>query len=102
MAPSNDCLHAVCGPDGRPRDPSVYGTKDDPRYDGVAAYTFPFELDTFQRVAIACVERQESVLVAAHTSAGKTAVAEYVCAMAMRDSQKVIYTAPIKALSNQK
>lgn len=39
---------------------------------------------------------------AAHTSAGKTAVAEYAIAMSYRDKQKVIYTSPIKALSNQK
>ena len=49
-----------------------------------------------------CLEREESVLVAAHTSAGKTAVAEYAIAMSRRDKQKVIYTSPIKALSNQK
>jgi ATP-dependent RNA helicase DOB1 len=42
------------------------------------------------------------VLVAAHTSAGKTVVAEYAIAMALRDGQRVIYTSPIKALSNQK
>lgn len=41
-------------------------------------------------------ERQESVLVAAHTSAGKTAVAEYAIAMAYRDKQRVIYTSPLK------
>jgi ATP-dependent RNA helicase DOB1 len=40
--------------------------------------------------------------VSAHTSAGKTVVAEYAIAMALRDSQRVIYTSPIKALSNQK
>ena len=42
------------------------------------------------------------MLVAAHTSAGKTAVAEYAIAMALRDKQRVVYTSPIKALSNQK
>jgi hypothetical protein len=41
-------------------------------------------------------ERRESVLVAAHTSAGKTVVAEYAVAMGMRDKQRVIYTSPIK------
>jgi ATP-dependent RNA helicase DOB1 len=40
--------------------------------------------------------------VSAHTSAGKTAVAEYAIAMAFRDKQRVIYTSPLKALSNQK
>ena len=42
-----------------------------------------------------------SVLVAAHTSAGKTVVAQYCCAMGLRDNQRVIYTSPLKALSNQ-
>lgn len=42
------------------------------------------------------------MLVSAHTSAGKTAVAEYAIAMAFRDKQRVIYTSPLKALSNQK
>jgi ATP-dependent RNA helicase DOB1 len=42
------------------------------------------------------------VLVAAHTSAGKTAVAEYVIALCLSKGQRVIYTSPIKALSNQK
>ena len=41
------------------------------------------------------------MLVAAHTSAGKTVVAEYAFAMALRDNQRVIYTSPLKALSNQ-
>ena len=39
---------------------------------------------------------------AAHTSAGKTAVAEYAIAVSLREKQRVIYTSPIKALSNQK
>lgn len=38
----------------------------------------------------------------AHTSAGKTVVALYAIAMSLRDGQRVIYTSPIKALSNQK
>ena len=42
------------------------------------------------------------MFVAAHTSAGKTVVAEYAIAMALRDSQRIVYTSPIKALSNQK
>ena len=47
-------------------------------------------------------ERNESVLVAAHTSAGKTAVAEYAIAKALNANQRVVYTSPLKALSNQK
>ena len=37
---------------------------------------YPFVLDPFQKEAINCVENEQSVLVSAHTSAGKTAVAE--------------------------
>ena len=66
------------------------------------AKTYTFQLDAFQRVAVNCLEFNESVLVAAHTSAGKTVVAEYAIAMALKNNQRVIYTSPIKALSNQK
>ena len=66
------------------------------------AHNFPFELDEFQKKSIICLENGESVLVSAHTSAGKTVVAQYAIAMAKRNHQRVIYTSPIKALSNQK
>jgi len=42
------------------------------------------------------------VFVAAHTSAGKTVVAEYAIALGLKHMTRVIYTSPIKALSNQK
>eukprot|EP00954_Amorphochlora_amoebiformis_P010463 817855-Amorphochlora_amoeboformis.AAC.1 len=48
------------------------------------------------------LQKGENVFVAAHTSAGKTVVAEYAIAMALREHARVIYTTPIKALSNQK
>ena len=66
------------------------------------ARTWPFTLDPFQQVSIASIEREESVLVSAHTSAGKTVVAEYAIAQSLKNNQRVIYTSPIKALSNQK
>jgi antiviral helicase SKI2 len=66
------------------------------------ARTWPFELDTFQKEAVYHLEQGDSVFVAAHTSAGKTVVAEYAIAMATRNMTKTIYTSPIKALSNQK
>ncbi|XDT13354.1 DEAD/DEAH box helicase [Nakaseomyces glabratus] len=66
------------------------------------ARTWPFELDTFQKEAIYHLEQSDSVFVAAHTSAGKTVVAEYAIAMSKRNMTKTIYTSPIKALSNQK
>ena len=66
------------------------------------ATTYPFKLDQFQEKSILCLENHQSVLVSAHTSAGKTVVAQYAIAMSLRDHQRVIYTSPIKALSNQK
>lgn len=63
---------------------------------------WPFELDTFQKEAVYHLENGDSVFVAAHTSAGKTVVAEYAIALAAKHMTKAIYTSPIKALSNQK
>jgi len=40
------------------------------------AKVYEFELDPFQKEAIVCIENNQSVLVSAHTSAGKTVVAE--------------------------
>ncbi|KAL2024127.1 hypothetical protein VTK56DRAFT_9907 [Thermocarpiscus australiensis] len=66
------------------------------------ARTYSFKLDPFQSLSVASIERDESVLVSAHTSAGKTVVAEYAIAQCLKRNQRVIYTSPIKALSNQK
>ena len=61
-----------------------------------------FELDDFQRRAIAALDDGQSVLVAAPTGSGKTVVAEHAVADALGSGGKAFYTAPIKALSNQK
>ena len=66
------------------------------------AIHFPFELDEFQKRSILRLENHENVLVCAHTSSGKTVVAEYGIALGKRNSKRVLYTSPIKALSNQK
>lgn len=66
------------------------------------ACTYPFELDIFQKQAILHLEKRNCVFVAAHTSAGKTVVAEYAIALTLRNMTRAIYTSPIKALSNQK
>ncbi|TIC00690.1 antiviral helicase [Wallemia mellicola] len=66
------------------------------------ARSYPFTLDPFQRVSVNSIERDESVLVSAHTSAGKTVVAEYAIAQCLKRGERVVYTSPIKALSNQK
>ncbi|KAD6794857.1 hypothetical protein E3N88_05753 [Mikania micrantha] len=98
------CVHEVAVPNGytSSNDETIYGSLSDPAYNGKMAKTYPFVLDPFQQISVSCLERKESVLVSAHTSAGKTAVAEYAIAMAFRDKQRVIYTSPLKALSNQK
>lgn len=63
---------------------------------------YPFELDRFQLEAFDAWDRGESVLVAAPTSSGKTVVAEYAIDRALEKGRRAFYTAPIKALSNQK
>ena len=59
-------------------------------------------LDPFQEQAIRVVNDRESLIVAAPTGAGKTLVAEYAIERCMAEGARALYTAPIKALSNQK
>jgi len=61
-----------------------------------------YELDRFQEEAINSIEQDHSVIVAAPTGAGKTLIAEYVVEKHIEAGRQIIYTAPIKALSNQK
>ena len=60
------------------------------------------QLDRFQEEAIAAINRDTSVIVTAPTGAGKTVIAEYAVEKCLQENRRVIYTAPIKALSNQK
>lgn len=92
------CVHDVSYPEGYVPSASSLQFLADSK----PAKEFPFTLDPFQSEAINCLNRGESVLVSAHTSAGKTVVALYAIAMSLRNNQRVIYTSPIKALSNQK
>jgi len=66
------------------------------------AIVYPFELDVFQKRAVYRLEQGACVFVAAHTSAGKTVVAEYAIALSLKHMTKTVFTSPIKALSNQK
>ncbi len=60
------------------------------------------ELDPFQVAAVEAIDRGESLIVAAPTGCGKTLIAEYAVEESIRQGKRAVYTAPIKALSNQK
>ena len=66
------------------------------------AQLFPFPLDDFQLDAIDALNQGHSVVVSAPTGSGKTLIGEYAIHRAMAHGQKVFYTTPLKALSNQK
>lgn len=61
-----------------------------------------FTLDPFQVRAIRALDNRHSVVVSAPTGSGKTLTAEYVIDEHLRKGEQVVYTAPIKALSNEK
>jgi len=63
---------------------------------------YSFELDHFQKYAIHGLVEQKNVLVTAHTGSGKTLPAEFAISYFTKLGKKVIYTSPIKSLSNQK
>ena len=63
---------------------------------------FPFELDNFQKRAIAALDGGRSVVVCAPTGSGKTLIGEYAIYRALAGNNRVFYTTPLKALSNQK
>jgi len=66
------------------------------------AASLPWPLDAFQDEAIDKLDSGAGVLVCAPTSSGKTVVAEYAIFRALAEGVQVIYTTPLKALSNQK
>src|SRR5256886_9969782 len=63
---------------------------------------YPFPLDDFQVEAIRAIAGDQSVIVSAPTGAGKTLVAEFAIQVALEAGQRIAYTTPLKALSNQK
>lgn len=87
------CLHEICFP------PSAEENTMDIVFPSDPVRTWKFSLDPFQRTAVSCIHQGQSVLVSAHTSAGKTVVAEYAIALALKLKQRVIYTSPIKVQS---
>ena len=63
---------------------------------------YPFPIDRFQHESFDALDRGEHVVVAVPTGSGKTVVAEYGIAAARAEGRRAFYTAPVKALSNQK
>lgn len=63
---------------------------------------YKFELDSFQKECYEKIINNENVLVTAHTGSGKTVVAELAIAKNILDGKKILYTSPIKSLSNEK
>ncbi len=63
---------------------------------------YPFPLSSFQKFAIEAIIEGNHILVTAHTGSGKTLPAEFAIEHFVSKGKKVIYTSPIKALSNQK
>ena len=63
--PTRSSVHEVAVPSGYAltKDEKTHGTLANPVYNGEMAKTYSFELDPFQRVSVACLERNESVLV---------------------------------------
>ena len=65
-------------------------------------YGFNFELDDFQKQAIQHIQEGKSVVVCAPTGAGKTCIAQSAIHLALEKGERIFYTTPLKALSNQK
>ena len=90
----HEVRHQVAVPPTYPYVPISQHKRNDP-----PAREYSFTLDPFQYVATSCIERNESVLVSAHTSAGKTVVAEFAIATCLKEGRRVVYTSPIKVRS---
>ena len=63
---------------------------------------YPFPLSDFQKYALEAITENNHILITAHTGSGKTLPAEFAIEYFHKHNKKVIYTSPIKALSNQK
>jgi len=80
---------------------STYPKKDEIKY-AEHFEKYPFPLSSFQKYALEAIVEGHHILVTAHTGSGKTLPAEFAIEYFVSKGKKVIYTSPIKALSNQK
>ncbi|MFO0984092.1 MAG: DEAD/DEAH box helicase [Planctomycetota bacterium] len=90
-------------PPHKPRNPGrAADSTGDPGAEAAPRYYRGLRLNDFQVEALEAIEAGHSVLLSAPTGAGKTLVAEYAIEETLASGKRAIYTAPIKALSNQK
>ena len=75
---------------------------DTPFSDENNNFNYPFSLDHFQKHALNSINKKNNTLITAHTGSGKTLPAEYAIQKTVFEGKRVIYTSPIKSLSNQK
>ena len=80
---------------------TIYSEENDAKYSEYFE-SFGFPLSPFQKYAIEAIVEGHHVLVTAHTGSGKTLPAEFAIQHFVKGGKRVIYTSPIKALSNQK
>jgi superfamily II RNA helicase len=80
---------------------NIYSDENDAKYAEYFA-SFGFPLSPFQKYAIEAIVEGHHVLVTAHTGSGKTLPAEFAIQHFVKGGKRLIYTSPIKALSNQK
>ena len=64
--------------------------------------SYPYELHDFQKWSIEAIVTENHVLVCCPTGSGKTMPGEFAINFFHSKGKKVIYTSPIKALSNEK
>ena len=81
--------------------PQIYPKNQEEKY-GEYFRRYSFPLSHFQKYAIEAIVEGDHILVTAHTGSGKTLPGEFAIEYFVGQGKKVIYTAPIKALSNQK
>ena len=81
--------------------PNAYPASSEEKYSQYFE-KYPFPLSSFQKFAIESIVEGNHILVTAHTGSGKTLPAEFAIEHFASKGKKVIYTSPIKALSNQK
>ena len=70
--------------------------------DSESIKTYKYPLDYFQKWAVRAINREENVMACVATGSGKSTLADYAIAKCFSIGKRVIFTSPIKALSNQK